>query len=287
MPSAEETALQQTQQTVDKPSSSTAKEEPTTQQIPAIKKGFLRDTFESILVTVIMALFGMTFIVQAVKVPTGSMLNTILIGDHLLVNKFIFGQDGLMLDKFTPHRPIRRGDVIVFKYPNEPTTNYVKRVIGLPGETIEVKGNHVFIDGKELPEQYVQANRSLHDENAPLEIVSTKPAPQGAKYKVYYSNEVDEPEPDTEKTMLGQKFAVGAPFKIPENSYFAMGDNRDNSQDSRYWGIVPRDHIVGRAWVVYYSMDLAKDKNGKDAPDNLLSAFFSRSRWGRIGTLIK
>ncbi|KAF0188899.1 MAG: signal peptidase I, partial [bacterium] len=113
------------------------KENSSTQQSPNNKKGFFRDTFESAIVTVIMALFGMTFIVQAVKVPTGSMLNTILVGDHLLVNKFIFGQDGLMLDKFTPHRPIRRGDVIVFKYPNDPTTNYVKRVVGLPGETIE------------------------------------------------------------------------------------------------------------------------------------------------------
>lgn len=290
MSSAEETTLQQTQQPHDQVSANTTSANTNKEEVaqhPPLKKGFLRDTFESILVTVIMALFGMTFIVQAVKVPTGSMLNTILIGDHLLVNKFIFGQDGLMLDKFTPHRPIRRGDVIVFKYPNEPTTNYVKRVIGLPGETIEVKGNHVFINGKELPEQYVQAAQPMNDQNAPLEILTTKPSPTGASYKVYYSNEVDEPEPDTEKTMLGQKFAVGAPFKIPENSYFAMGDNRDNSQDSRYWGIVPRDHIVGRAWVVYYSMDLAKDKNGTEPPNSLVKAFFTKSRWNRIGTLIK
>src|SRR5207247_2394518 len=105
---------------------------------PDKKKGVMREYFESAIVTVIMALFGMTFIVQAVKVPTGSMLNTSLVGDHLLVNKFIFGKDGMMIDKVMPHRPIRRGDIIVFKYPKDPTTNYVKRVIGLPGETIEV-----------------------------------------------------------------------------------------------------------------------------------------------------
>src|SRR5205807_8264996 len=99
-----------------------------TTQAP-FKKSVVREYFESAVVTLIMALFGMTFIVQAVKVPTGSMLNTILVGDHLLVNKFIFGKDGMMIDKVMPHRPIRRGDVIVFKYPGDPSTNYVKRVI--------------------------------------------------------------------------------------------------------------------------------------------------------------
>lgn len=252
-----------------------------------IKKGFFRDTFESLLVTVIMALFGMTFIVQAVKVPTGSMLNTILVGDHLLVNKFVFGQDGLMLDKFTPHRQIKRGDVIVFKYPNDPATNYVKRVIGLPGETIEIKGNSVFINGKELPEQFILAKQPFDDSNAPLEILGQdEPKPDSA-YKVYYSSEDDEVEPDIEKVSAGQKFAVGAPFQIPPDHYFAMGDNRDNSQDSRYWGTVPRNYIVGRAWVVYYSVNLAKDEEGSTTSGNLLNDLFTRIRWNRTGTLIK
>ncbi|MBI4850791.1 MAG: signal peptidase I [Acidobacteria bacterium] len=251
------------------------------------KKGFFRDTFESALVTVIMALFGMTFVVQAVKVPTGSMLNTILVGDHLLVNKFIFGQDGLMLDKFTPHRPIKRGDVIVFKYPNDPTTNYVKRVIGLPGETIEMKGNSIFINGKELAEQYVLADQPLGDPYAPLEVVNVKEAPLGASYKAYYSYEYDPAEAVMEKSLAGQKFAIEAPFQIPPDHYFAMGDNRDNSQDSRYWGTVPRQNIVGRAWVVYYSLDASKDGLGKTTSGYLLVDLFTRTRWNRIGTLIK
>src|SRR5439155_25933666 len=145
-------------------------------------KSVLREYFESAIVTVIMALFGMTFIVQAVKVPTGSMLNTILVGDHLLVNKFIFGKDGMMIDKVMPHRLIRRGDIIVFKYPKDPTTNYVKRVIGLPGETIEVKGTHVYINGQELPEQRLIAEQHLTqqrlpDNDAPLDVVGNQDGP--------------------------------------------------------------------------------------------------------------
>ncbi|HYM00247.1 MAG TPA: signal peptidase I, partial [Blastocatellia bacterium] len=118
------------------------------------KKSVAREYFESAVVTFVMAIFGMTFIVQAVKVPTGSMKNTIYIGDHLLVNKFIFGEsDGLKAPIF-PARNIRRGDIIVFKYPWDPQTNYVKRVIGLPGETIEYNSrtHRVYVDGKELPE---------------------------------------------------------------------------------------------------------------------------------------
>lgn len=256
-------------------------------QYPHSKKSVLRDFFESALVTVIMALFGMTFIVQAVKVPTGSMLNTILVGDHLLVNKFIFGQDGLMLDKFTPHRPIKRGDIIVFKYPNDPTTNYVKRVIGLPGETIEMKGNSVFINGKELPEQNVLADQPLGDSYAPLEILKVSEALPGATYKAYYSYEYDPAEAVIEKSLAGQKFGIEAPFQIPTDHYFAMGDNRDNSQDSRYWGTVPKQNIVGRAWIVYYSLDTSKDESGNITSGRLSTDLFTRTRWDRIGTLIK
>ncbi|MBI4853257.1 MAG: signal peptidase I [Acidobacteria bacterium] len=252
---------------------------------PESKKGFFRDTFESLVVTVIMALFGMTFVVQAVKVPTGSMLNTILIGDHLLVNKFVFGQDGLMLDKFTPHRPIKRGDIIVFKYPNDPTTSYVKRVIGLPGETIEIKGTKVFIDGKELPEQFVYAKQPLGDEFAPLQIFKTQDKPTEAFYKAYHT--IENPTESSDITSAGQQFGNSAPYKIPANGYFAMGDNRDSSLDSRYWGTVPQSHIVGRAFIIYYSLDASKDQLGNTSSGNLLTDIFTRTRWSRIGSLVK
>src|SRR3954470_2392068 len=143
-----------------------AAEERKTQGPP---KSIWREYFESAVVTVIMALFGMTFIVQAVKVPTGSMQNTITIGDHLLVNKFIFAPGPPL--PFLPQREIKRGDIIVFKYPGDPKnsegdkrpdnlpykTNYVKRVIGLPGDHIEVKGKSVLVNGKELPEHRITA----------------------------------------------------------------------------------------------------------------------------------
>src|SRR6266566_3064529 len=148
-------------------------------------KSVWREYFESAVVTVIMALFGMTFIVQAVKVPTGSMQNTIMIGDHLLVNKFIFAPGKTL--PFLPQREIKRGDIIVFKYPgnhydpkrddrpdNKPiTTNYVKRVIGLPGDHIQIQGRNVIVNGKPLPEHQIDAID--HNRKDPLEIVASSP----------------------------------------------------------------------------------------------------------------
>src|ERR1044072_9002580 len=121
---------------------------------PVYKKNLLREYFESIVVTLIMALFGMTFIVQAVKVPTGSMKNTIWIQDHLLVNKFVFGPDRWNIP-ILPEREIKRGDIVVFKFPKTPETNFVKRVIGLPGDTVEYdsRTNTVYINGQQLPER--------------------------------------------------------------------------------------------------------------------------------------
>src|SRR2546422_2475687 len=159
-------------------------------------KTVIREYFESAVVTVIMALFGMTFIVQAVKVPTGSMQNTITVGDHLLVNKFIFAPGPRL--PFLPQREIKRGDIIVFKYPGNPfdperdrdednipyKVNYVKRVIGLPGDTVEVKGLHVFINGQQLPEHLIVAQNV--NEHAPLEIKEVTPRQSNEPYDVYY-----------------------------------------------------------------------------------------------------
>src|SRR5689334_23326275 len=161
-------------------------------------KTVLREYFESAVVTVIMALFGMTFIVQAVKVPTGSMQNTITIGDHLLVNKFIFAP-GTSLP-FLPQRDIKRGDIIVFKYPGNPydpkrddrpdnrpiLTNYVKRVIGIPGDHIRIQGNNVLVNGQVVPEHHITA----HDNNRkdPLQIIDNPARKPGELYDVYYKS---------------------------------------------------------------------------------------------------
>src|SRR6266851_9099258 len=165
-------------------------------------KTVFREYFESAVVTVIMALFGMTFIVQAVKVPTASMENTITVGDHLLVNKFIFGPGPRL--PVLPQREINRGDIIVFKYPGNPfnpdrdrdednipfKVNYVKRVIGLPGDLVEVKGLRVLVNGQPLPEHIIVA-RNVNDK-APLEIVEDTPRQGNELYDVYYfANKVE------------------------------------------------------------------------------------------------
>jgi signal peptidase I len=254
-------------------------------------KSILREYFESAVVTVIMALFGMTFIVQAVKVPTGSMQNTITIGDHLLVNKFIFAPGKSL--PFLPQREIRRGDIIVFKYPgnrydpkrdyerpdNRPIlTNYVKRVIGLPNDRIRLEGRNVIVNGKPLPEHQIEAID--HNRRDPLEIVNNPPRKPGETYDVYYKpGFVDFADEDYD---IFKYEGDGKEIVVPPNSYFVMGDNRNNSEDSRYWGFVPRDLVIGRAMFVYWSYDESAPSSG-----NFLLDFVRNTRWSRTGTMVK
>lgn len=265
---------------------------------PAIRKSLIREYFESAVVTVIMALFGMTFVVQAVKVPTGSMENNILIGDHLLVNKFIFAPETPFLRWFLPSRTIHRGDIIVFKYPGRDDyerreqggnrVNYVKRVVGLPGETIEVQGTRVLVNGKELPERRAWVKRDF-SASEPLEVVSTDPAIKGAKYTVYYSEGRRTDDPFSVQDGRA-KFGVGEPFVIPPGHYYVMGDNRENSEDSRFWGTVPRANILGRALIVYWSIDRPESLQSDDDEKrrgSFLNDFFTKTRWNRTGRLIK
>ena len=257
---------------------------PVKQQGPP--KSVWREYFESAVVTVIMALFGMTIIVQAVKVPTGSMQNTITIGDHLLVNKFIFAP-GLSLP-FLPQRDIKRGDIIVFKYPGNPydpkrddrpdnrpiLTNYVKRVIGTPGDHISIKGNSVLVNGQVVPEHRITARD--HNRKDPLEILDAPPRKPGELYDVYYKPGPEDDEQDYD-VFQGKDEIV-----VPANSYFVMGDNRNNSEDSRYWGFVPRDLVIGRAMFVYWSYDESAPSSNNPVVD-----FFMNTRWSRTGTLVK
>lgn len=239
-------------------------------------KSVLRDYFEQGLVTVVMALFLMTFIAQAVQVPTGSMQNNIHIGDHLFVNKFVFGEPTPILRWILPQREIHRGDIIVFKYPLDAKTNYVKRVIGLPGDKVQVRGRSVFINDKELPEQRVKIRLMGNDYSAHPEL-EVEPTPPGASYRVYYD--------DRDHEFESGEYGVNEPVMVPEGNYFAMGDNRDNSQDSRYWGFVPRSNIIGRALYVYWSFN--DDDPEYKGSRNPIVRFLLNTDWKRTGSPIK
>ena len=224
------------------------------------KKSTLREYFESIVIAVILALFIRTFVVQAFKIPTGSMENNLLIGDHLLVNKFVFGPTETGLERtLLPVGTITRRDVLVFKYPEEPDRDFIKRVIGLPGETVEVRNKKVYINGTALDEPYV------HFLQAPS---------ADSEFHEVTSSDVRE--------------NYGA-VTVPPNHYFMMGDNRDNSQDSRYWGFLPRENIKGKALVIYWSYEADREDYQDESTSATLKGFvsvfahfFTRTRWDRM-----
>jgi signal peptidase I len=225
-------------------------------------KSLVRDYFETIVTCVIFVLFARTYVFQQSKIPTGSMIPTLLIGDYIMVNKFIYAPLTSRVPVLAsiesalfPTREVRRGDIVVFKFPEEPEKDYIKRVIGLPGETIEVRDRQVYIDGAPLDESY-KVHRNPRGLNADQD---NYPA-----------------------------------TKIPERSYFCMGDNRDNSRDSRAWGFVPRDFIKGRAFMIWWSYEEDRDAYLKTSVSDRLdsiwskvSHLFTRSRWERTFQIIR
>lgn len=259
-------------------------------------KSTIREYFESFVVTLIMAIFGMTFILQAVTVPTGSMQNTILVGDYLLVNKFIFTPGGGSLP-FLPQREIERGDIVVFKYPGNKKypekdrahgasaipyqVNYVKRVIGLPGETVEFKNNQVFINGQLLAENRVIGDAD--DNISALEVKEFEEKRPEAKYTVYYREDTMNAVKRGDPRVMRPDYEFGVAGKtmvVPDDSFFVMGDSRDNSEDSRYWGFVPRGLIIGRAMFVYWSCD-------RGASNGSMAGCITHPRIDRIGKFVK
>src|SRR5262245_33101551 len=170
---------------------------------------------------------------RVMRVPTGAMANTIIPGDRVLCRMHV--------------GDIKRGEIVIFKLPTDPKVMYMYRVIGLPGETIQVKGHRVFVNDKELPEE--RALVRLTDEPE-LPVVKVEPKPQDAWYRVFYDNEQYYGGDDFEINPAA-KYGVSEPYKIPPGNYFMLGDSRDNSADSRYWGTVPRELIVGEALMIF------------------------------------
>lgn len=237
----------------------------------------ISEYLESLLVTVILALFGTSFIVQAFKIPSASMEGTLLIGDHLLVNKFIFGGRGAWYEKVLPYRPLERGDIIVFKYPYQDHQHFVKRVIGLPGDHIKLVDQQVYINGKPLQEPY-----AVHDAGVGYDPFNYSFPP--LKGQMIPINVVSEWRPELRKYVTGDEMVV------PPGKYFAMGDNRDHSQDSRYWGFVDRDAIMGRPFLIYWSVEATSaDYSGDSTFWRRLAGIFdtlrhlpARTRWSRM-----
>jgi signal peptidase I len=258
-------------------------------------KSVWREYFESAIYTAIMFIFFITFIGRTVGVPTGSMQNTIYIGDHFLINKFIFAPGSHPF--FLPQREIKRGDIIVFKYPGDhdnpdrdrmsvpPVTPYqdyfIKRVIGLPGESIEIRGATVLINNQPLPEHRITSEPGVNRQ-APLVLTENPPRSPNESYNVYYNpHTLSVAAENPEKPPDIFHYGVEKPYVIPASSYFVMGDNRDDSADSRAWGPVASDLVIGRALFVFWSKDESKQ------PNNLLLDFFLHTRWWRTGTMIK
>jgi signal peptidase I len=265
----------------------TVVEEPATHEVPApaeqeevyshVDQTTFSEYLESLLVTVILALFGTSFVVQAFKIPSQSMERTLLVGDHLLVNKFIFGGQGAWYEKLLPYRELERGDIIVFKFPYLDHPHFVKRVIGLPGDRLKIVDQQVYVNGTPLNEPYV-----VHDPNSGYgDPLNYNFPPVGNQ--MYLSSLQPEWARDIRKYIQGDELVV------PPGKYFAMGDNRDHSLDSRYWGFVDRDAIMGRPFLIYWSINAnSMDYGNTTFGERILGIFDTlrhlpaRTRWNRM-----
>lgn len=224
-------------------------------------------------VTIVLLLFGTTTLVQAFVIPTGSMEDTLLIGDHLLVDKLAYAPPGPLTRHLLPYQDIKRGDIIVFRYPMDIRQTFVKRVIGVPGDHIHLENKRVFLNGHPLEEKYKYNKTEYTDsyrDNFP-----------GAPNVNLYQPASD---------MLANNVQRGE-VVVPPGHYFAMGDNRDSSLDSRYWGFVPRENIMGKPLIIYWSYDapteaLSNPAIGIDHLIDLVEHFFTKTRWRRTFKLI-
>ena len=209
-----------------------------------MKRSVVREYFESLAIAVVLALFVRTFVFQAFKIPTGSMEPNLLIGDHLIVNKMIFAPTANAVERaILPGRPIERGDVVVFKYPKDPERDFIKRVIGLPGDRLELRQKQIYINDQAVDQPFAFFT----------------PAGQGT-------------------AVPGDlRFDYG-PVVVPRGQYFMMGDNRDFSEDSRFWGFLPAAYVKGQALFIYFSFVTDQPSVGPSRPQE----GFAGVRWGRI-----
>jgi signal peptidase I len=224
-------------------------------------------------ITILLLLFLTTTLVQAYVIPTGSMEDTLLIGDHLLVDKLAFAPSGPISKYLLPYTDVQRGDIIVFRYPVDIKQTFVKRTIGVPGDRIRVVNKEVYRNGVKLDEPYKYNKTDYIDS--------------------YRDNFPGDPNVMVDRGAVDmlQNHVVNGEVVVPPSMYFAMGDNRDSSLDSRYWGFVPRENIIGKPLIIYWSYDaptsqLQDQAIGIDHVTDVAKNFFSKTRWERTFRLI-
>ncbi len=225
-------------------------------------------------VTIILLLFGTTTLVQAFVIPTGSMEDTLLIGDHLLVDKMAYAPPGPVSKYILPYEHVKRGDIIVFRYPIDIRQTFVKRCMGVPGDHIKLVNKQVYLNGKKLNEPYVYHKTEYIE-----------------AYRDNFPSEPDVHVYEPAQDMLDHH-VVNGEVVVPPDSFFAMGDNRDSSLDSRYWGFVPRENIMGKPLIIYWSYDapteaLSDPTIGVDHLVDLMEHFFTKTRWSRTFRLVR
>jgi signal peptidase I len=229
-------------------------------------------TLQSLAATIVIAVFLITFAVQAFQIPSESMEKTLLIGDYLLVDKSHYAKPGLF-GWLLPYRKIKRQDIIVFRYPVNPQQHFVKRVVGVPGDHVRLVNKQVYVNGVKQPEEFATFNWAMHDR-------FRDEFPNGG----FFTDRIA-----SKWFMQAQKLTEDGQLIIPEGSYFVLGDNRDDSYDSRYWGLVPAENVVGRPLIIYWSMDQSPPEVAAVSPSGKLSTLaysavqsFKSLRWNRM-----
>lgn len=247
----------------------------TAAQAPPLRKRFDSDamgTLLSVATTIVIAIFVITFVVQAFQIPSESMEKTLLVGDYLLVDKAHYASDR-RFDWLLPYRRIQRQDIVVFRYPVNPQQHFVKRVVGVPGDHVRLVNKHVYVNGVRQPDDYATFNWGQHDR-------FRDDFPNGG----FFADRIA-----SKWFIQAQRLTDDGQLIIPEGFYFVLGDNRDDSYDSRYWGLVPAENIVGRPLLIYWSMEQAQPIIGEDSASGKLSTLaysavqsFKGLRWKRM-----
>ena len=234
----------------------------------------------SLAAVLVIGLFIITFIVQAFEIPTGSMENTLLIGDHLFVNRIQFAPRTSWMGPLLPYREIKRGDVFVFLHPAEPGLDVVKRVIGIPGDRIHLRDGIVYRNGEKLEEPYVIRNPNDPNNSYRDNFPAVPPS------------DVNGVNPDWALTL--PQHIQGGDIVVPADSYFGMGDNRDDSLDSRYWGFIPKENVIGRPMFIYWSFETPRDQWEQRGffqrlgfMAHVIIHFFDQTRWHRTLRLVR